>query len=798
MPALHPNTAARLRAGIVPSLVALLLLSSGHVLAEDEKDTPAGAIRNPYFEKAEWRVWRDKATPVEGITTLVREGKEKKPAQITLQPVAAGKRTYPVDPPRGDSSKPYVVFEERSTPSPKYAGMWDDVYASWSGLHGYVRTRWRGADGSNVTVRGQIMDFVDVRQSQMMAAGVNFIHQSTTSMGHAITNGGIPARTLTFEKLYFADLLVTSPAHASLTDHRADYSTDLYTAHVSTLFNSVGSSNSETMAITKMAIVGAYLPPATKLLLKRHGLYPAALLHIWKAALPYDVPYGHELRHRIAYKAVGDRDVYSKIEKYSSAGIDRGDMSLAYHRYDDQAHMRAMVDIACSMDVALPEAIFSVLKADGEGDGGYKQRKAALVVQEKGKDVAVELSTEGCYDLQGLPLTLRWKLLYGNKAVSIEPQAGDPHLWTIRVPWDDALPEGRTAIALIANNGRFDSNPAILTVYRKKSEALPPSGLGPRDYRWPGTHANRRPIILGLQDRYVKRGRVLDVSFDAVDPEGQPVSFYKRGGEVGAIDGNVFSWRCPKKGAAKEHHVTLIASDATGGSSYAGEVFTIHVEKPVVLAQIKVDRLMGKAPLTVAVSAKPSIGKKLAYAWDFYAPAHKHKAKPFAKMVSGREARHTFEKPGIYEIALEVQGSGGTDRETISVLVTKDKPPARPAALRVEGNGVLIRSGDDSADVFDHTDFGRAGTREELVRTFRVVNMGAKTLVLDSKKPVVLSGVGAGAYRVVRKPRRKLEARGSATFDVRFQAKEAGEFAAEVEIQAGSQKHRFAIRAAAD
>ena len=66
------------------------------------------------------------------------------------------------------------------------------------------------------------------------------------------------------------------------------------------------------------------------------------------------------------------------------------------------------------------------------------------------------------------------------------------------------------------------------------------------------------------------------------------------------------------------------------------------------------------------------------------------------------------------------------------------------------------------------------------------------------KKPVVLSGAGAAAFRVVRKPRRKLEPRGSVTFDVRFQSKEAGDFAAVVEIQAGSEKHRFAIRAAAD
>ncbi|MDJ0521968.1 MAG: hypothetical protein QNJ90_07820, partial [Planctomycetota bacterium] len=540
------RTAARVtRYALLTALLVFVADTGRPAVGEEEGSEAKGAFQNPYFERAAWKVWRDDDMPVEGLLNMVREGKKKKQVQLTLKPPAKEGRIYPVA--KKPGAEPAIVFEKRGTPSKTFAGMWDDAYSSWSGLHGYVRTRWRGADGSKVTVRGHIMDFVDQRPAAMLAAGVNFVHQSTTGMGHAITNGGSFDRTQGFEKLYFANLLVTSPAHASLTDHRPDYSTDLYTAHVPTLFNSVGSSNSETMAITKLAIAGAYLPPETKLLLKRNGLYAAALLYLWKAALPYDEPYAHELRHRIAYKAVGDRFAYSKIEKYGAAGIDRGDLSLPFHQYDDGAHMRAMTKLAQSMDVALPEALLSALSDEGTADGGYSLRKSIVVIQEPGKDVKLEVSTAGSYDLQGLPLTKRWKLLYGNKQAKVTRSTEDPDEYVIRVPWDDALPEGRTAIALIANNGRFDSNPAIVTVYRKKADALPPPGLSPQQYRWPGTHANRRPVILGLQDTYVKRGRKLELPLRAVDPEGFPVAFHKRAGEVGAIEGSRFTWTCPKK-----------------------------------------------------------------------------------------------------------------------------------------------------------------------------------------------------------------------------------------------------------
>jgi len=165
-----------------------------------------------------------------------------------------------------------------------------------------------------------------------------------------------------------------------------------------------------------------------------------------------------------------------------------------------------------------------------------------------------------------------------------------------------------------------------------------------------------------------------------VDPEGFGLRFFLRSGEVGELDGNVFSWKCPAKAKNGPRTVSVIASDGTSGNSYAGKRITVHVGKPKISARIAADRLVGAAPLTVNVSAAGSIGARLAYGWDFYAPALKRKPSAFEKLVQGKSVSHTFEKPGAYEIALTVRGAGGTDTETVGVLVTKGRGPPRPAA----------------------------------------------------------------------------------------------------------------------
>jgi len=769
------------RAALFVLLSLCILLASRLEAGEDEESGPR--IRNPYFETTRWRVWRDDPTPLEGVQSMRRAGKEKQVFEATLSPRPAKERIFPAPWPGDEPPERFLAYRPSPKPSTSVAGIWDDVYASWSGLHGYVRNRWKGPGGNEVAVLDHIVHFVDVSKSNTVRAGVNFIHQSTTGMAHTITNGYSQAMTENYEKLYFADALVTSPAHASFTDLKAARSNDLFMALVPTLFNSVGSSNSETMAITKMIAAGGYLPPATKLLLKRNGLYPAAMLYLWKAALPYPVPYDSELRHRVAYKSVGNRETYP--ERYSSAGIDKGDLSLVFHRYDDLAHMRNMVALARSMAVAPPEALLNVLEIEG-GRTVYTLRKSALVVQEKGEEIRIRVSTEDCYDLQDRPLTVRWKLLYGNRATLFE-RSDAPGACTITIPWDDALPEGRTAIALIANNGVFDSNPAVLTVYRKKGD-LPGNGASPGGYKYPGEFANRRPVILDLQDQVVRRGQTVRIPITAVDPEGFGLRFSKRSGEIGELDGNVLSWKCPSKAKNGPRTVSVIASDGTSGNSYAGKRITVHVGKPKVSARIVADGLVGAAPLKLKVSAAGSIGSRLAYGWDFYAPAPKRKGKAFKKLVQGKSVSHTFEKPGVYEVALTVRGAGGTDTETVGVLVTKGRVPARAVAMAVEGNGLAILSGDATPSAFDRTEFA-----EDEVHAFMLFHPGDEPLRLKAPRPVTIAGPHAKDFKVVRQPRKRIDGPGSSRFEIRFSPKGEGVRAATVNIRSAGETFTFAV-----
>lgn len=784
------------------TLLALSLLGPVSKALQDGGSTEKRpAIVNPYFEKTSWKVWRDDESPVKGVVSMQHKDKKKVAVQIDLTAPRKDKRIYPVLPKKpGD---PLVQYQPSATPSQQFAGIWDDVYSSWSGLHGYVRSNWRGVDGSRVAIRDQIIHFVDARKREMTRCGVNFIHQSTTGMAHTITNGYNLRMTQTYERLYFADLLVCSPAHASFGDQDIERSTDLYIAHSPTLFNSVGSSNSETMAITKMILAGGYLPPKTKLLLKRNGLYPAAMLYVWKAALPYDVPYDHELRHRVCYKSVGNR--YTYPEKYSAAGINRGDRALPFHQYDDLEHMRRMIAITRAMDVALPEACFEVLDVEG-GTKRYALYKAATIIQEKGEEVKVRLSTNKSYDIQGLPITLRWKLLYGNKKLRLETTDKDGE-YLVTIPWDDALPEGRTVLALIANNGRFDSNPALLTIYRKKTR-IPPNGGGYGDYKFDMKAGNRRPVLLGLQDHWVKPGKTVEIPLKAIDPEGFSVVFYKRAGEVGEIQGHTWSWKCPRKESPGSKTVTILGSDGTSGNSYAGQQIQIHVGKPKLLAQISADKLAGKAPLRVHFTARKSIlpHGKTHYSWDVRKPApispKKKKAKPKGKGQSkkkstapgGKDFKHEFDKPGLYEVTLTVTNGKASDEQAMQILVTKEDLPSRPAGLSVEGNGVLIANKDESPSPFDHTDFGKLGKTRSRSRTFVLVNNGDKLLRLDRKKRIVLEGDQTKSFKIIERPQSKLEGRVRSPFTIRFHPKEDGPQQATVLIHAGSQTFRFKIQ----
>jgi hypothetical protein len=764
---------------------AVLLGSSSAFGQAEPEDGPP--IQNPYYSTTKWRVWRDDPTPIEKVPMVVKVGKEKKPTFITLAPTPVAKRIYPSGPLRDGRPIQWKTFAK---PSRRFSGVWDDVYASWSGLHGYVRSSWKATDDSAVNLRPKgidhIMHFVEHRKTtDIHRCGINFVHQSTTGMCHTITNGYDLKMTTSYEKIYFSDCLVTAPAHASYTEQWADRTKDMVLALVPTLFNSVGSSNSETMAITKMMIVGGYLPPDTKLALKRNGLYPSALLYIWKACLPFEVPYDHELRHRVAYRALGREDQFPG--KYGHAGGERGNLSLAYHRYDEIAHMRNMIRMAESMSVAPPEAIFDEMKVQG-GKTVYLLKKTALILQEKDQEVEIEVSTAKCYDLGNRPITVRWKLLYGNHQTTCVPGEA-PDTWVLHVPWDDALPEGRTAIALVASNGEHDGNPAIINVFRKRMD-LPPPGAGPGGYGYDSPHANRRPVFLGLQDQLVKPGRTVRITLDAVDPEGQPVRFYKRAGDPGTIEGNVYTCKVPRRRGGQPISATIIASDSTAGNSYAAKKLTLSLAT-WAHAHIECKTFMGPAPFTFKATTKGSLPRRGAqFGWEFYKPTPKKKPGDWKKLIHKAKVSHTFDKPGLFEVALTVKSGKHTDRQTVHVWVTEGSVPAPVGGVVVEGNGVRIGDGDHAPCVFDHTLFGSTAVGRPKTRRFLVFNRGGSKV---SSVAVTLAGSHAKEFRVVLPPARQITPRGNTPFDIQFSPKGTGPRTAKVTVRAGKQKICFAI-----
>jgi len=733
--------------------------------------------RNPYFKSTDWRVWRLDDAPIKDARAVVPPAKDP-PSVIQLPDPA--KRLWPADVP-----PPGKLFALVPRPSKKYAGTWDDVYASWSGTHGWVRDEWKSPAGTDAKgIKDAIVALVDMQPvDNHCKLGINFYHQSTTGMAHTITNAVRPPTTEAYEKIYFASGLIASPCHLSLVEEnagQAEVATDLYLAYMPTLFNSVGSSDSETMAITKMVIAGAHLSPDMKLKLKRNGLYASAMLWMWKSCLPLDAAYDTEWRHRVAYAAVGNRFAFPG--GYGAAGINRGDMCLDFHQYDDHEHMRRMIELAKSLEVAPPEAVVNVVEHKG-GTKVYALKKTVCVVQEPGQDVELRVSTEESYDLQERPLALRWKLLYGNRRTTVERE-GETAVWTIRVPWDDALPEGRTTIVLVANNGVHDGNPAAINVWRKKGDALPPSGGGYEDYKWDVKHTNRRPIVVGLQDVHVKPGETVTIPLRAIDPEGFPLTYAKRAGEPGSFDGSVFTWKPPKNVPPGDQIVTILGSDGTSGNNYEARQIRLRCS-PKIHAHIDADKVAGKAPLAVKLTAKGSVGATKCE-WAFAPRAPGVPAMPKTESEAAQVTK-TFDKPGLYEVWLKVTAGKESDATRLTVYVSGADLPSRPAKLAVEGNGVEIAGGDETPSTFDGTDFGSAKQKSTVEREFLVRNLG------DAAMKGVKATVAGEDFTLVG-PRESIDGLGSARLVLKFAPKGTGARKATIEVRAGEQVVKFAVR----
>ncbi len=581
-------------------------------------DAQGSEIKNPYHKRPAWKLWFLDPTPVKLDNDKI------------LAPPPMKKRIYPDDADTKKYPGRFLAYRDKDWPGRKYAGIWDDVYSNRDKEHSYIRPKWSGENGNSVKI---IDSIIHVKGGHLYKVGANFTSQSTTGMGHAITNNG-PRMEQQEKFIYFGDILMSGPAHASYMERTLKKCVDKYEALVPIFYNSMGASGSETMALTKMIITGGYLPKDVKAGLKLNGLYPATLLYIWKASLPYKVPYDNELRHRVAYNSRGDHTDFRLIE-----------VNRFYHNYDDTAHLSNMVNLAKSMTVAPPIALLEVWNNSG-GKPVYFLKTTVLVHQDKYETIKLRVSTQDSYDLQGLPLTFRWKVLYGNKNTTITRE-GDSSYYNITVRYNNKLPKGRTSILLIANNGKFDSNPAVINIYRTYGSQ------------------NLRPSLEGLEDKTILPGEKVQFHIKSVDPERFPVHLYQWDGEVGSLEDNTFIWQCPVNYADGVKPVTIIASDGTSGNSYNSKQIKIHVSSTVSV--ISADTVHGKAPLTVKFSSSGSRDKKggnLSYFWDFDDGGTSQEQNPV----------HTFKKPGYYKVTLQVKGPSGTHSSKLVIHAKHNWP----------------------------------------------------------------------------------------------------------------------------
>jgi hypothetical protein len=414
--------------------------------------------------------------------------------------------------------------------------------------HSFINDSWQGRDGNRV--RGIRNALISIESNEILKAGANLTSQSTTGMGHDIANNA----TLLYrtERLYyFADVLRSGPAHISYVEPQSGTTIDHYQALSPIYYNSIGSSGSETKALTKMVVAGAYLSRKLKNQLKKNGLYPSTLLYLWKAGLPYKAPYAHELRHRTAYVSLGNLEKSKALKRLKAH-------ELAYF-YDDTLHLQQMVELAKDLQDAPPEVIFTVMRNSG-GEVVYFLKKTILVRQKAGQTIKLRISLNDSYDLQGKKMQFDWKVLYGHQNITIK-RDGQSKYYDLTIPYEKDLPRGRTAILCTAHNNKSFGNPAVLNIYRD---------WGPK---------NQRPVFEPIANQVIHPGETLEIELKARDPEGFPVHFAQWAGQVGKIKGRIFTWKCPENHPLGKEKVTIIVSDKTNGNCYTARRFDIQVKE---------------------------------------------------------------------------------------------------------------------------------------------------------------------------------------------------------------------------
>lgn len=509
--------------------------------------------QNPYYTAPTWKLWAEDQSPVSynGV-------------EYSL-PISAADRLYP------DliASTPWPgQFLTTSKTVTAEAGFWDDGYKSEDNAHTMSRTSWSSSPASinlnNQFIRLNLGDFGANPQANQ-TLGINFTSQSTTCMGHNLVQGS----NINFNErwYYFASTVRGGPSYYSFRDHLADRTIDSYEALPVFGFHSFGRSGSETNGLFKMQVTGGYLPRSTKNLLKRAGVYPAALLYIYKASLPYAHPdgsaveYDHELRHRVGYLSNGN-STNSEFMPYNQW----------YHRYNEGLHLYEMTQLANSMSIAPPVAVIKFIEGVRTASNGTQTRfttnyNAGFTVVKSqlnlGETVEMTVDVSQSYDLAQRNLTPKWSVLYPEqKNVTIRHDGGS--LYTISAKHDADLPKGRIVVLFTVSNGVYHSNPAVVSFY-------PPNGASCSSYQLGATpenevNVNLRPIFSSSAagDLTVTAGNTARFNLNCQDPEGFPTRLYRWLGEPGILAGNEFSLATTAADRGKTIALRFICSDGTG------------------------------------------------------------------------------------------------------------------------------------------------------------------------------------------------------------------------------------------
>ncbi len=531
-------------------------------------------IQNPYHATPVWKLWAQDPTPV----TI-----NKPHFKGQFEAVAIKDRKIPSFGPIPGST---MVLQGPKRPA--LAGFFDDVYMSLDNGHTGL-----GYPPKQLFLHAGKMPTAQDFQTRFQL-GVNFTSQSYSKRGRAIIDDVL--NNLNTEKnFFFANCIRATPAHNSFKDVKEDAVTDSYDGLHAHSYHSIGQSGSEVHALSKMMIAGASMPRATKDLLKQHGAYAITLLTLFKAALPYadaagfPLPYEHELRHRPAYSSNGD----PKHKHFCSANI-------YFHGYDEKRHLWDMARLARGMDIAPPIAILNIAGIRIQTPEGLITQRSVISKRikstsltairlwgEPGETLEVLVDLQKSYDLQGQDLSYTCQSLYPNQT-NVQIQDISPGIFSVSVAHDQQLPKGRIPIiCTVRNQGEVPSNPVFINFYWPGKNELFDYGLPKAAQKQikalgiknlPVTVNKRPQVKMNISGDSVacKPGDTISINLEATDPEGYPVSIYRRLDQWGTLKNGHYEVNIPDVKPRIEP-IHFIFSDGTGG--YTGKQIKLCIGK---------------------------------------------------------------------------------------------------------------------------------------------------------------------------------------------------------------------------